>query len=1203
MQNYRRVALTSLFSLITFASSKSVAVAWNYANTPGTYGDIEFTTSGTLPAGTYTFNNLTINSGVTVTLTGNTSTTEGSGVVIFAASVNHLGIINGNGKGFSSQAGPGPGRSGSSGSGGSHGGLGGWGSNGSNPPTIAYGSAVEPTALGSGGGSGGGGGGAGGGAIKIIATGSINIGGAINVNGSASPDPWSGGGAAGSIWIEGDAITGLGALNAKGGAGGGAGAGAGSGGRIYLAYQSSRTHSGALDVTSGGGTAMYGSGIVVKKSSPTSLTILVNSTLSNGTYTYNDITIPAGVTATMTGMGYPGQSGPGAGSNGSESTGASHGGVGGGTSPPAPYGNAIAPTTLGSGGGSMSANTGGYGGGAIKFVAAGTMTVSGTLSSNGSATSGDAWTAAGSGGSIWIDAGTWAGGSSGAITANGGGYGAAVFNGGASGGRIYIEYSTKTYTGATPVASKSGSAVNGSAILKDKLTGSYDCNSQTITVDASAISSISNISVTAVCSLIVNGDLFPVSVSVSGSGAKLTVNGNLLVTSTIDISSGGALVIGSNKLSGVGYIVSAASVTVGAGSSFNADGMGYNNGLGAGAGGIGNGSGGGGGYGGAGGSGYNGAGGATYGWAVNPIHIGSSGGNSNTGSPPDSIGSAGGGAIILVVPGTVQVNGTLSANGANGTSMAGPGSGGTVNIVAGTVQGTGYIRANGGAGSAPIGGGGGGRIYIVANTWSFTTANVTVAGGTGTVAGSAGSFPGVVTATTATSLDFVEPLQSSIRKNAVFDPIPIIVGKDGSGRVDRNFSSTVTFSAFSDAACTIPASGTLTNSNADNPLQFAPINGVGIFPGVYYNTSHTVYVQGSAGALKTPCEELIVGGSVATHLVFTIQPADTTQANVVMARQPVIEARDADGVVDTLASISALGVYSDATCSTYVGSLTAGTGSNTAGVTTYSGVRYTKSGVFYLKASSTTDGISVVGCSQVFEITPGAATKLAFETSPGTSVAGSNFTPQPVVEVRDTWDNLIPSATDSVSFVVVATTGTCTSAATVAGTFTGAGPYTAIGGQVTGSGMSFTKAQAVRLRATASGLTTGCSSNFTINAAALADLVWVTQPPAAANVNVNFSSPVVTVGGRDMYGNTRTLSSGTFTLASFTDASCATAGVPADLTTSGTGFTSGNWRVNTATYKKAGTFYFKVSTSGAETPCSTGTVFTVKLAPWFFRGY
>ncbi|WP_413574764.1 beta strand repeat-containing protein [Bdellovibrio sp. HCB290] len=1189
-----------IFILVIACGGNAFAVAWNYANSPGTYGDIEFTTNGTLPAGTYTFNNLTINSGVTVTISGNTSTTEGSGVIIFAASVNHLGTINGTSRGFGSQAGPGAGRASSSGSGASHGGLGGWGG-GTNslPPTVAYGSAIEPTALGSGGGTGGGTGGSGGGAIKIVATGSVNIGGAINVIGGANGTAWDGGGSGGSIWIEGDTITGSGALSAKGGAGGGAGAGAGSGGRIYLAYQTSNTHSGSWDVTGGGGTALYGSGIVVKKSAPTSMIVVVNSTLSNGTYTYNDITIPAGVTATVTALGFAGASGPGAGTNGTSATGASHGGVGAGSTPAAAYGNPIAPTTFGSGGGRNGGSGGGYGGGAVKFVVAGTMTVSGTLSSDGSAISGDAWTAAGAGGSIWIDAGTWAGAGTGVITANGGAYGGATTSGGAGGGRIYIEYSAKTYTGAVPVANKSGTAANGSAVMVDRSSGLYNCSSQTITLDASVLSSVSNISVTAACSLIVNGDLFPASVTVSGSGAQLTVNGNLLVTGAINLSSSGNLVMGSNTLLGVGYVVSAASVTVGAGSSLNANGMGYNNGLGPGAGGIGNAAGGGGGYGGAGGNGNNGSGGSTYGFVINPYHIGSSGGNSTTGSATDIIGSAGGGAIILVVPGIIQNDGTISANGVNGTSYVGAGSGGSVSITAGTVQGSGYIRANGGVASSMRGGGGGGRIYITAGTWSFTTANVTVTGGGGFAAGAAGSFPGVVTSTTATALSFMQTLQTSVRKNVVLNPAPMVVGVDGSGKIDKNFSSTVTLSAFSDAACTTPASGTLTNSNADNPLQFSPINGVGLFAGVFHNTSQTIYVQGVAGALKTPCVQLLVGGAVATQLVFTTQPADTTQAGVNMSRNPLVEARDADGVVDTMANASTISVYSDASCATYVGTISSSS-SNTAGVTSFSLVNYTTAGNFYLKASSTNSGITATGCSAVFAITPGAASKLVFTTNPGGAAAGANFSPQPVVQIQDTWNNPVTTATNSVSFVVVATSGGCAGAASVTGgTFTGAGPYTASSGEVTGSGMSFTKAQAVRLRAFATGLTAGCSSNFTITAGALASYNWDVSPPTTGYTNTNFSSPAITIGGLDSYGNDKTLTTGA-TLWAYSDAACTSTVV--GLSASG-GLSAGNQVYTNVRFSQVGTIYLKVLDGAVASSCSAALVISSPFKAWFFRGY
>jgi RHS repeat-associated protein len=193
----------------------------------------------------------------------------------------------------------------------------------------------------------------------------------------------------------------------------------------------------------------------------------------------------------------------------------------------------------------------------------------------------------------------------------------------------------------------------------------------------------------------------------------------------------------------------AADVTVNAGGVIHADGLGYTgyngqtldgNGPGGGEGfaydgyyrGAGAGYGGKGGDGGAYGESLTYRGGEVYGTVSQPDRLGSSGGVG--GVVASTIpGGVGGGAIHLIVAGTVQIDGLLSANGLDGSGGqivyaiggSGGGSGGSIWIDAGTIAGTGQIIANGGSsmtGGTPRGsGGGGGRIGLYyAHALSFS---------------------------------------------------------------------------------------------------------------------------------------------------------------------------------------------------------------------------------------------------------------------------------------------------------------------------------------------------------------------------------------------------------------------------------------------------------------------------------------------------
>ncbi|MDD9945107.1 MAG: hypothetical protein OXU20_28960, partial [Myxococcales bacterium] len=72
-------------------------------------------------------------------------------------------------------------------------------------------------------------------------------------------------------------------------------------------------------------------------------------------------------------------------------------------------------------------------------------------------------------------------------------------------------------------------------------------------------------------------------------------------------------------------------------------------------------------------------------------------------------GGNGGGRVDLVVGGTLVVNGTIQADGTNGTSPGAGGAGGSVRLQAGVFSGSGTVRANGGRGGRF---GGGGRVSV-----------------------------------------------------------------------------------------------------------------------------------------------------------------------------------------------------------------------------------------------------------------------------------------------------------------------------------------------------------------------------------------------------------------------------------------------------------------------------------------------------------
>jgi hypothetical protein len=394
---------------------------------------------------------------LSVTVTGNATFETGSGIDVTGA-------------GHAGGQGPGAGADGTNttsfGGGGAHGGSGERFQGTGAPGGLTHDSYSSPTAFGSGGGSHfyvpngqSYAGGAGGGAARIEVSGSLTVNGAVRADGvfgTTSPLGYASGGAGGSLWITAGSLAGTGSIQANGAFG----YGSGGGGRVAIGASSS-TYTGVTRALAGGpaagtGTVYRAIGLAVPEltydgSGTNVLSTLhvvgANLVLRNGAFLTHPAGSTAGLTVTVdgdarfepgagidvTGAGFPGSQGPGAGNNGNSTTnwggGGAYGGrgdsVAGGAQPGEAYGSDSQPTSLGSGGGSYyytptgQSYAGGAGGGAVRLRVGGAFTMDGILRSRGlfGASSPQGYASAGSGGSIWLSAGSVSG--TGSIDANG----------------------------------------------------------------------------------------------------------------------------------------------------------------------------------------------------------------------------------------------------------------------------------------------------------------------------------------------------------------------------------------------------------------------------------------------------------------------------------------------------------------------------------------------------------------------------------------------------------------------------------------------------------------------------------------------------------------------------------------------------------------------------------------------------------------
>ena len=435
----------------------------------------------------------------------------------------------------------------------------------------------------------------------------------------------------------------------------------------------------------------------------------------------HDLTVDYPSRIEATARGYAGTSGPGAGVSSALASGGGggHGGLGGvsaaGANGGGAYGSIASPALPGSGGGNGYFSVGGSGGGVIRLAVGGLLRLDGTIAADGGSGLYNNLAGAGAGGSIAINAGTITG--FGPISANGGA--ATIGNGGGgAGGRIAITYTNTSFYGSVTARGGAGSQFGAAGTV---FTKAASAASGDVRVDNGGnTGAFTPLAAPALFNLtIANRALvFP---QAALTNVSLTLKSNGLLTHLVG-AEGLLLTVISN-------------VTIEAAGRIDVTGQGYGPAEGSGAGTnsvLFGGSGGG--HGGVGGTAAAGGGGG-YDSIVAPTQFGSGGGEGYLSS-----GGSGGGAVRLIVGGTLQVDGALSADGGAGYDYiyGGGGAGGSLYLTVGALRGSGAITANGGV-STGAGGGGGGRIAIYYGTNGFT-GTLTAYGGAGAGRGGAGTI-------------------------------------------------------------------------------------------------------------------------------------------------------------------------------------------------------------------------------------------------------------------------------------------------------------------------------------------------------------------------------------------------------------------------------------------------------------------------------
>lgn len=295
------------------------------------------------------------------------------------------------------------------------------------------------------------------------------------------------------------------------------------------------------------------------------------------------------------------------------------------------------------------------------------------------------------------------------------------------------------------------------------------------------------------------------------------------------------------------------------------------------------------------------------------------------------------------------------------------------------------------------------------------------------------------------------------------------------------------------------------------------VNGVATFSDLSLNKTGTGFTLAAAasGLAGASSVAFNVTAGAATRLAFGVQPSATVAGRTVA---PAVQVAVQDQLGNTVTSATA--VITLALGTNPAGGTLAGTTSESAvnGVATFSDLTIAKAGSGYTLAAAAT-GLAA-GTSSAFDVTAGAAVRLAFTVQPSPTVVGTTIRPALQVAVQDTLGNTVATATSVITVAIGANPG--------GGTLSGTVSRSAVGGIASFADLSINKVgTGYTLRATATGLTGATSAGFDISAAAT-KLAFTVQPSLTeAGRPV---TPGVQVAVQDAAGNTVTTASTVITI-------------------------------------------------------------------------
>lgn len=240
--------------------------------------------------------------------------------------------------------------------------------------------------------------------------------------------------------------------------------------------------------------------------------------------------------------------------------------------------------------------------------------------------------------------------------------------------------------------------------------------------------------------------------------------------------------------------------------------------------------------------------------------------------------------------------------------------------------------------------------------------------------------------------------------------------------------------------------------------------------------SDSFTISDAGSGYTTRNHSVTVSAAAAAQLAFLSQPSNS-QAGAVVNATLRVEVQDTYGnkISGSTATI-AMSIQSNPGASTLSGTASV---SAVAGVATFTNLSLNKVGDDYvLRASSA--GLGTVD-SDPFDISPGAATRLRFTTEPSANgTVGVALAQQPIVSVVDAHNNVVPSASATITLEPYNNTSTCSSPGYVTTLVVDTNPVATTNGVSAFTGLKYNWIGNLYLRASATGLTAACSARIAL---------------------------------------------------------------------------------------------------------------------------